>query len=74
MTKTHRVLYDMKLRRPACVLLQAMAGGTLDGWNLQLLGDWLVAPTPDMKIYTLTDEQLESLKAIRIPAHRKEKT
>lgn len=67
----HRLLYDMKLMRPACVLLQAVAGGSVGGFDLELLGEWLVAPTPDMKMYEITDEQLEQLKVIKIPKRRR---
>jgi hypothetical protein len=59
--KKYRLLYDVTLMRPGCVLLQAMAGGTVDGLTLQCIGEWLLAPTPDMKLYTATDELLDML-------------
>lgn len=44
------LLYDFDLRRPGCVLLQAVVGGDRDalvlGWSSGL---WLVSPTNGMK-------------------------
>lgn len=51
----------MKLMRPGCVLLQALHGGTVDGFKLQCLGNWLVSMTPDMALYEITNEQLDLL-------------
>lgn len=54
------LLYDVELRRPACVLLQAMARG--DKSALYRFFDtktWLVSPTPGMRRITATAEQWE---------------
>lgn len=59
--RKYRLLYDVTLMRPGCVLLQAMAGGNVDGLTLQSIGEWLTAPTPDMKMYTATDETLDMM-------------
>lgn len=59
--RKYRVLYDVTLMRPGCVLLQAMVGGTVDGLTLQSIGEWLTAPTPDMKLYTASDETLDMM-------------
>lgn len=53
-----RILYDTKLRRPACVLLQTMANG--DWFAVQRLwpsGLWLTHPTGDMRAINGTEEQ-----------------
>lgn len=53
------IAYDMKLKRPGCVLLQAVMGGTkgvADSFPAEL---WLTALTPDLKLYTLTRGQLK---------------
>lgn len=58
--------FDFKLMRPGCVLLQALHGCiTADGGNPA--NDfpseaWLVAPTPDLKVYSIgTKEQYENI-------------
>ena len=54
------LLYDTQLRRPACVLLQAVAGGDMNALNrLFDASVWLLAPTPGMKRITGTDEEWE---------------
>lgn len=59
-----KIVYDMTLRRPGCVLLQAM-GGTVPDFAKRFPSEsWLVAPTAGMKLYEVTTEQLESLLAI----------
>ena len=39
---------DLKLRRPACVLLQAVMGGDIRVAHMFPAEHWLLAPTPDM--------------------------
>lgn len=59
------LLFDIKLRRPACVLLQAMAGCGHNNF-LQMnfdSRDWLTAPTPDMRKVRGTREQWQRLAA-----------
>lgn len=53
------LLYDTVLRRPGCVLLQAVAGGDGEAFREFFGGadNWLVSPTPDMKMITGTREQ-----------------
>jgi hypothetical protein len=56
------VVYDLKLRKPGCVLLQAAMGGTVPNDTFPPTC-WLTELTPDMKAYSITDEQLEELVA-----------
>ncbi len=52
------LLYDVKLKRPGCVLLQAVAGGDralLD--SLFSSEDWLITPTDDMMLMRGTLDQ-----------------
>jgi len=61
-----KIVYDAGLRRPACPLLQAALGG--DSWIAGYFPSrlWLLAPTPDMKLYRLTEEQLLTLLEIKL--------
>ncbi len=52
------IVYDLKLRRPGCVLLQAALGGSAGMANNFPTEHWLLAPTPDMKVYNISDEEL----------------
>lgn len=52
------LVYDLKLRRPACALLQAALGGSPGMANSFPSEHWLIAPTPDMKAYQISDEEL----------------
>lgn len=61
-----QVLYDIKLKRPGCALLQALAGGfTTNGENTSQFFDnatWLLAPTKEMKLYPVSSkEELDGL-------------
>lgn len=60
MSERITLLYDTRLKRPACVLLQAIAGGDSEAL-LELFdsGDWLVSPTPDMRRVTGTRAEWE---------------
>ena len=58
-----KIAFDIKLMKPGCVLLQAAFGcdrGS-DFGRLFPAQTWLVAPTPDLKVYEVTTEQLEQL-------------
>jgi hypothetical protein len=61
------LVYDLKLARPACVLLSAAMGGTPGVAQQFPTEHWLLAPTPDMKRYAISDEDLTGL----IEHHRK---
>ncbi len=56
-----KIVYDMKLKRPACALLQVVLGGDLGIVNQIPSEQWLLVPTKDMKCYAITDEQFSSL-------------
>jgi hypothetical protein len=55
------LVYDMKLKRPGCVLLQAVLGGSAGVANQFPATHWLLAPTPDMKTYKISDEELKQV-------------
>lgn len=57
-----KIVYDAKLKRPGCVLLQAL-GGTVSSEVMHRFptNSWLLAPTPDMKVYEVNEKQLEIL-------------
>jgi len=55
-----KLVFDIKLHRPACVLLQAAYGCGESNSFLQMTfdsRDWLVSPTPDMRVIEGTEEQ-----------------
>lgn len=61
--QTIPLLFDTKLNRPACVLLQACAGGDRKRLNEFFTSEeWLISPTPDMKLIYGTRRQWESLR------------
>lgn len=68
------IVYDTDLKRPACALLQAAMGGSTTALHRYFDSqDWLVAPTPGMRLIGGTHE--EWLKAAEITKkHRKEVT
>lgn len=46
------ITFDRTLRKPACVILQAVMGGNSSvAGRLFTANSWLVNPTPDMKTY-----------------------
>lgn len=57
-----KIVYDMKLRRPACPILQVVLGG--DEGIARNLQNWLINPTPDMKCYEISEEQLKKLEEL----------
>ena len=55
-----KLLYDIELRRPACVLLQAIAGGDRFGLSRYFSSEqWLTAPTPGMRLIEGTEAEWE---------------
>lgn len=63
------VVFSVEKRRPGCVLLQAVMGGTVPSMQFQTLfpnETWLLSPTDDMKAYSVTENQLEQLSAMAL--------
>lgn len=56
-----KVLYDTKLMRPGCVLMAAVFSANTHAPQKFDTRDWLLSPTPDMKVYETTPEQLTQL-------------
>jgi hypothetical protein len=56
-----RLAYDLTLRRPACAILAAALGGDVALVHAFNAENWLIHPTPDMKVYNITSEQLALL-------------
>lgn len=61
------LVYDIKLKRPGCALLQAALGGSGGVAGQFPTEYWLLAPTPDLKAYQISDQELRSV----IQYHRK---
>jgi len=65
-TETYALAYDVKLRQPGCVLLQAIMGGTVPSRLFHRYFDnstWLFGSTDDMKLYRVTDADLKVIAA-----------
>lgn len=63
---TYAIAYDVKLRQPGCVLLQAVLGGTVPSELFHQLFDnstWLFGPTDDLKLYRATEADLRVIAA-----------
>lgn len=59
------IVYDAALKRPGCVLLQAAMGGDVPNFTKLFAAEtWLTAPTPGMRAYPVTAEQLSQLVRI----------
>lgn len=58
---TQLVVYDLTLDRPACVLVAAALGGSTAVAKLFPSELWLLAPTPQMKVYEISDAGLALL-------------
>jgi len=59
--KKYAIVYDVKLRQPGCVLLQAVLGGTVPSELFHTLfpsETWLLGRTPNLKVYQTTLEEL----------------
>jgi hypothetical protein len=57
----YALVYDVELKQPGCVLLQAALGGTVPSDLFSELfpaETWLLAPTDKMTVYRTTREQL----------------
>lgn len=56
-----RIAYDVELQRPGCVLIQATLGCDADV-SMFPAGSWLVHLTDGLKVYEVTEAQLETLR------------
>ena len=56
-----KLVYDVKLKRPACAILQAVFGGDPHLAGRFPSETWLMSITPDLKLYEITEDQLERL-------------
>jgi len=65
-----KVAYDIKLMRPACVLVAAGMGADSHLCHSFDADDWLLAPTDDMAVYNVTDDQLQQLIQKTKAAHK----
>jgi hypothetical protein len=56
------LIFDVKLKRPGCALIQALGGcpshPLYDFWDTK---DWLLSPTPDMRRVTGTVEEWRAI-------------
>lgn len=57
-TKNILLAYDLVLMRPACVLVAQMKGADTKVPHLFPVDSWLLSPTPDLKLYETSPEQL----------------
>lgn len=56
-----RVAFDLHLMRPGCVLVAAGMGADTEPCAHFETDTWLLAPTPGMKVFETTPEQLAKL-------------
>lgn len=56
-----KIAFDIKTMKPGCALIQAAMGGTPGIANHFSADDWEIAPTPGMRVYEVTPEQLTQL-------------
>ena len=66
-----QILYDLKLKRPGCVLLQAAYQCSYGVAHAFDSTTWLLSPTPDMKIYEISELELKDLVKITHKANEK---
>ena len=56
-----RILFDRTLKRPGCVMLQVACGCGLQAALMFDSEDWLLTPTPDMRVYEVTEDEVVEL-------------
>ena len=73
MAEKLKIVFDTALMRPACALLQAVKGGTPGIASRFPSESWLIDPTDNMKLYAVSEAQLQILiNRVRAMAiHRK---
>ena len=60
------VAYDIVQMRPGCVLLAAAMGASTAAAKAFPSESWLLAPTPDLTVYSCTTEELLALVEIAL--------
>ena len=68
-----KLLYDSQLLRPGCVLLAAVYGADRSIVSKFDSQDWLVAPTPNLRLYSVPLSEIPNIVAMT-KAHRKHPT
>ena len=63
-----KIAFDINEMKPGCVLLQATFDCDPHIAHKFKTEHWLLAPTPEMKVYELTPQQLEIL-VDKVEAH-----
>lgn len=61
------IAYNIKRMRPGCVLLQASMGGTVPSNTFEMLfpvETWQLAPDDDLKLYEVSEQQLDILSTM----------
>lgn len=56
-----KICFDITLMRPGCVLLAAAMGADSSCTSEFDTKHWLLAPTPNLRVYDITADQLEQL-------------
>lgn len=56
-----KVAFDIELMRPGCVLVAAALGADTEPCAHFETETWLLAPTPGMRVFETTPEQLRRL-------------
>jgi hypothetical protein len=56
-----KVAFDIELMRPGCVLVAAALGADMEPCSHFDTDSWLLAPTPGMRVFETTPEQLKTL-------------
>ena len=56
-----KLVYDLKLKRPGCALLQVVLGGDLGIAADFPTEHWLLSPTADLRAYRISDEELANV-------------
>lgn len=56
-----KLCFDIKLRRPGCVLLAAATGADVALAQQFNSKTWLVSPTPDLRVYEVTPEEFAKI-------------
>ena len=68
----NRLVFDLKEKRPACALLQALYRADYTRVHVFNPSSWLTTPTADMAMVELTQEQLAAVAKVvndKFPSH-----